>query len=141
MGERLYFNLRSIVVMTALQWVLVSYDLLLLYQILRLTSNCNHMRLIITNNLALLNNIWKRKKILFYMLHVEYFHLDQKCRTSLFNQKPVCQYSNRFSWVKTQPNALPIYRLFFRKPSLKTVTLKHLKTHSKFIRSVLRQFE
>ena len=51
------------------------------------------------------------------MLHVEYSQLDQKCRTSLYTQKPVLQYSNRFSWVKTQPNALPIYRLFFRKPS------------------------
>ena len=24
------------------------------------------------------------------MLHVEYFQLDQKCRTSLYTQKPVC---------------------------------------------------
>ena len=48
-GKReLYFNLCNSSNDNALQWVLVSYDLLLLYQILRLTSNCNHMRLIIS---------------------------------------------------------------------------------------------
>ena len=129
-GKReLYFNLCNSSNDNALQWVLVSYDLLLLYQILRLTSNnCNHMRLI-TNQLALLNNIWKRKKW-FYMLHVECFQLNQKWRTSLYTQKPVLQYSDRFLWVKNKPNALPIYRLFFLGPS------HHAKFQSNLMKNV-----
>ena len=58
-----------------------------------------------------------KKKKWFYMLHVEYFQLDQKWRTSLYTQKPVLQYSDRFLWVKNKPNALPIYRLFFLGPT------------------------
>jgi len=69
--ERMYFNLRSSCNNDTLQLVLVSYDLLLLYQILRLTSNFTHMRLI-TNHLALLNNIWKRKMILYVTCGILY---------------------------------------------------------------------
>ena len=49
---------------------------------------------------------------------MEYFQLDQKWRISLYTQKPVLQYSDRFLWVKNKPHALPIYRLFFLGPNI-----------------------